>query len=185
MRSPLLAATLCLSLIGTARAEEATAPSAATATAAATATPAPAPAAPARLIGGNVGVLVGGVSDQPYAFGAIALNGGVILGLGVGFAYDGTAATDKFSALGILYGSYSFVNIANFAVGPELFVIVPLAPTPASTLTFRPGVALWYAPFSAPVLLGTAIDVDFTYVQAGGALKVSLVTPGLRLGYVF
>ena len=171
MKSILHAVALCLSFIGTARADEAAPKSA---------------AEPPHLIGGNTGVLVGGVSDQPYVFGAIALNGGVILGLGVGFAFDGTLATNKFSALGILYGSYMFKNAANFAVGPELFVIMPFAPTPASTLTFRPGVALWYAPFSAPVLLGTAIDVDFTYVAANkGALKVGLVTPGVRIAYAF
>lgn len=172
MKNFVLAAALVLSsLMGSARADEPAVPAQ--------------PVATPHLIGGNTGVLVGGVGDQPYVFGAIALNGGVILGVGVGVAFDGTLATDKVSALGILYGSYMFKNVANFAVGPELFIITPFAPTPASTLTFRPGVALWYAPFSAPVLLGTAIDVDLTYVKASSAMKVALVTPGVRIAYAF
>lgn len=181
MRNLLFAAALCLTTaipVG-ARAQEA-APAPAPAPA-----PAAAPAVTPHLIGGNTGVIVGGVSDQPYAFGGVALDGGIILGLGVGVAYDGTLAADKTSALGILHGSYMIKNSANFAAGPELFVIMPFAPTAASTLTFRPGFALWYAPFSAPVLFGTAIDLDITYVKTGGNVKFGLVTPGLRIGYAF
>lgn len=146
---------------------------------------APAPAAPAHLIGGTSPVIVGGVSDSPFVLGGVALDGGIIVGAGVSFGYDGAAANDKTSFSLIVHGAYMLKNIANFAVGPELLVAMPFAPSAASTLTFTPGIALWYAPFSVPILFGSAIDLDITYVKDGGNVKVGLRTPGLRIGYAF
>ncbi len=154
----------------------------------AAAVPAAAPVAPAvtpHLVGGNTGLIVGGVSDQPFAFGGIALDGGVILALGVGFNYDGRKATEKTEFKGIIHGAYMLKNTANFAAGPELFVIMPFAPNPAATVNFQPGFALWYAPFSAPVLFGTSLQLDIQYVKTGGNVLVNLKTPSLRIGYAF
>jgi hypothetical protein len=146
--------------------------------------PAAAPPAPG-LISGNVPILVGGVSSSPMAFGAMALNGGVIIGLGLGFAYDGALATDRFTASGLIHLAYMPVNTPRFAAGPELTFVVPFAPKGGDPLTFLPGVALWYAPFAAPVVLGAALDVAVTYSASAKAATLGIVTPGVRLGYVF
>jgi len=157
-----------------------------------TAAPAPAAtaaAAPAGMINGNAPFLVGAVSQNPYFFGGLALNGGVIVALGVGLSYDGSLATNKTSVFAVVHAEYMAKNAANYAFGPELTVILPFAPTALSSLTFAPGFAFWYAPFSAPVLIGAALDVNFVYTKAtdttSGSLAFSTVTPGLRLAYVF
>lgn len=184
MRKMSFAAALCLFTaipVGARAQEAAPAPIAAAA-------PAAAPVAPAvipHLIGGNTGLIVGGVSEQPFAFGGIALDGGVILALGAGFKYDGTKAADKTEFRGIVHGAYMLKNTANFAAGPELSVVLPFAPTPAETINFQPGFALWYAPFSAPVLFGTSLQLDIQYLKTGGNVLVNLKTPSLRIGYAF
>lgn len=184
MRKMSFAAALCLFTaipVGARAQEAATAPVAAAAPAAAPEAPAVTP----RLIGGNTGILVGGVSDQAFALGGIALDGGIILALGAGFSYDGTKAADKTGFTGILHGAYMLKNTANFAAGPELFVVMPFVPKAAETINFQPGFALWYAPFSAPVLFGTSLQLDIKYIQDGGNVVVDLKTPSLRIGYAF
>jgi hypothetical protein len=174
MRNLILAAVLCLSTaipVG-AQAEDAAR--------------SPAPAGPpAHLIGGNAPLLVGGVSDSPYALFGVGLDGGIVVGAGVRFGYDGTANSDKASFGALFHGAYMLKNTPNFAVGPELAIEMPFAPSPASTVKFTPGIALWYAPFSVPILFGTAIALDIVYVKNGGNVVVELRTPGLRIGFAF
>ncbi len=147
---------------------------------------APAPAVTPHLIGGNTGVIVGGVGDQGYLFGGIALDPGLVLGLGFGLDINGSKPSgSRTDALGIVHASYYLKNSANFAVGPELFVIMPFAPTAAETVTFQPGIALWYAPFSAPVLFGTALDAQVIYTKSAKTAEFKLLTPALRIGYAF
>jgi hypothetical protein len=181
MRKVSFAAALCLFTaipVGARAQEAAPAPVAAAAP--------EAPAVTPHLIGGNTGILVGGVSDKPYALGAIALDPGLILGLGVVFGMDGGLPTgSQVTFGGILHASYYIKNSANFAVGPELFLIMPFAPTAAATLNVQPGVALWYAPFSAPILFGTALQLDIKYTRDSKTAALNLLTPGLRIAYAF
>jgi hypothetical protein len=146
---------------------------------------APAPA-PAGMINGNAPFLVGGVSNQPYFFGGLALNGGVIVALGLGLSYDGSLAKDQTSFFAVLHAEYMAVNKANYAFGPELTVILPFAPTAFNAVTLAPGFAFWYAPFSAPVLIGAALDLNMVITTTpSSAFSLGTVTPALRLAYVF
>jgi hypothetical protein len=147
---------------------------------------APAPAGPpAHLIGRNAPLLVAGVSDSPWALFGVGLDGGIVVGAGVRFGYNGAANSDNASFGALVHGAYMLKNTPNFAVGPELAIEMPFAPSPASTVIFTPGMAIWYAPFSVPILFGTAIDLDIKYVKDGGNVVVGLRTPGLRIGFAF
>lgn len=154
----------------------------------AAAAPAPTSALPG-MINGNAFFLVGAASQNPYLFGGVALDGGVILALGLGATYDGALASNPFSAFAVLHAEYMVKNMPNYAFGPELTVILPFAPTAFSSLTFAPGFAFWYAPFSAPLLLGAALDVNLVYTlptaTTPGSFAFGTVTPGVRLAYVF
>ena len=48
----------------------------------------------------------------------------------------------------------------------------------------QPGIGVFYAPFPAPIVLGSALDLAITVPKTGSA-TVATVTPGLRIIYVF
>lgn len=174
MRNPVFAAMLCLSAAIPVGAQAEDAARSRT------------PAGPhAHLFGRNAPLLIAGVSDSPYALFGVGLDGGIVVGAGVHFGYNGAANRDRASFDALFQGAYMLKNTPNFAAGPELAIEMPFAPSPASTVKFSPGVAIWYAPFSVPILFGTAIDLDIKYVKDGGNVVVGLRTPGLRIGFAF
>ncbi len=146
-----------------------------------------------HLVGTGGKFLVGGVSNQPFVFGAMAFDPGLVVGLGFGLSYDSSLPSDNTSVELIGHVSYYTTNKANFAMGPELFIIfptVPNVPAGGANLVLQPGWALWYAPFSAPVLLGAAVDFALTFNKekapgAGSFTTLNLLMPALRLAYAF
>ena len=161
------------------------------------AAPAAAPAEPPKFAGGRtVYFLAGSVSDSPFLFVGSTFAPGVTLAVGANFHYDGNGlpgptgmpTSDKLEVQGLLYGAYYVYNKFPVGVAVETSVIAPLSPQQFDVLTFRPGVAIYYAPFPVPLVVGTALDVQINVFRGDlSALKpqVSTLTPGLRLIYVF
>ena len=164
---------------------------------------------------GLFGVL-GAVSDSPTVLPAVTVADHAFVGVGLQFAWnDNTSANGgltsasnlpcapatatapsancpagahKFNSNLVLAGEYMLIDKLPFALGPELTIQGSLAPDRVfTTLVFVPGVAFWYAPFRAPLVLGSAIDAQIITQNGPNALKtqVTIVTPGLRLGYIF
>lgn len=72
-----------------------------------------------------------------------------------------------------------------FAMGPELNFISSLSPDYAgSVVVLTPMWALRYAPWKAPIAIGTGVGVGFTF-QKGMQPVASLSTQGLDLVYAF
>jgi len=143
---------------------------------------------------GLVGVL-GGVSDSPLVVAAVTPIDHMFVGVGLSFNYNGAGQpdaaggrlNDKISSSLLLAAQYMVVDHAPFAMGPELFVVGSLAPEKAFTaLQAQPGWAFWYCPFNAPLAIGSAIDLQIQIpTQHGQKAVLNLLTPGLRLGYIF
>ena len=72
-----------------------------------------------------------------------------------------------------------------FAMGPELNFISSLSPDYAgSTIVLTPMWALRYAPWKAPIAIGTGLGVGFTFTK-GAKPMAALATQGLDLVYAF
>ena len=136
----------------------------------------------------------GGVSDSTtWSIGA-TLPAGVMVSVGLDINYDGNGLTnsggrptsDKFAFTGVLYGAYYFYNKFPVGIAAEAALLEPLAPSVGRPATvFQPGVGVFYAPFPAPIVLGTGLDLQIVIPRGGGAkATVQTVTPGLRLFYV-
>lgn len=172
---------------GTARADD-PAPAAA---------PAPAPMAPAehRFTGEKQSYFIsGGVADSPFLSFGTTLPAGMTFSIGVDFNYAGDGllnpatgmpGTDKVGINGLIYGAYYLVNQFPIGIAAELAVIAPLAPKSFDPfIQFQPGLAVLYAPFHAPVVIGSGLDLAIVKPKTG-SVSVHTVTPGLRLVYVF
>ncbi len=163
---------------------------------------------------GLFGVL-GAVNDSPTVLPAMTVADHFFVGVGLQFAWnDNTSATGglasasnppctvatattpsscpggahKFNSNLVVAGEYMIIDKLPFALGPELTVLGSLAPDRVfTTLVFEPGIAFWYAPFRAPLVLGSAIDAEIITQNGPTAAKaqVTILTPGLRLGYIF
>jgi hypothetical protein len=159
--------------------------------------PAPAPAmAPAShpLVGPALSYYtsVGVASSPTWGFG-VSFGPGITLELGAQFLYNGnglaSSATtgidsNKFAFRSFLYGAYYFYNKFPVAIGVEAAVETGFAPKAFDTVTFAPGIAFVYAPFNAPILLGTGIDIQITSID-GAKSVIQSVEPGLRITYAF
>jgi len=142
--------------------------------------------------------------DATLQFG-ISGGPGFSVGIGIGFTYFSNAPlaavgdNTKFAVNGVIFGAYYVYNKFPFAMGPELAITTELAgpgdsaPAPGVTvtggvfnpITILPGWQFLYAPFNAPVLFGTAIDLAIVIPKSGGTTIVTTLEPELRIVYAF
>ncbi len=136
----------------------------------------------------------GGVSDSPFWAVGVTLPAGVTVSVGANLEYNGngltgpgatTPSSDKLAFSGLLYGAYYIYNKFPVGVVVEASVIEPLSPTAGSPATvIQPGLGIYYAPFPAPIVLGSGLNLAIT-IPKGGSTVVSTVTPGLRIAWIF
>jgi hypothetical protein len=175
----------------------------ATAAPPATAIPPPPPAPPPKppehkLVSPLRVASFGGVSDSPYVLGIVALPFGLAVGAGLSLDYTSKpnpmSATDPgrtdSTKLGLLlYGFWAVVNKQVWATGPDVTAILNLtgygSQDPLALWVVEPGWAVYYAPFHAPVIIGTSLGVKFVHVKAVDLTTASFQTAGLRIGYIW
>jgi hypothetical protein len=117
--------------------------------------------------------------------------------VGLGFSYNGNGgvispltgvkgtANNKIGEDLFLDLIYFVHDQGPFAMGPELNFISSLSPDYAgSTVVLTPMWALRYAPWKAPIAIGTGLGVGFTFTK-GAQPVASLATQGLDLVYAF
>lgn len=134
----------------------------------------------------------GGVADSTTWSLGVTLPAGVTLSVGLDIKYDGNGlpgpmgpTTDKFAFSGVLYGAYYIVNKFPIGIAVEAAVVEPIAPTAGSPVTvIQPGIGFLYAPFPAPIVIGSALDLQIV-IPKGGSTVVQTVTPGIRIVYAF
>jgi hypothetical protein len=136
----------------------------------------------------------GGVSDSPFWTVGVTFPAGVTVSVGADLVYNGngltapgstTASSDKLAFSGLLYGAYYIYNKFPIGVVVEASLIEPLAPTAGSpAIAIQPGIGVYYAPFPAPIVFGSGLNLAITNPK-GGSTVVSTVTPGLRIAWIF
>lgn len=136
----------------------------------------------------------GGVSDSPFWAVGVTLPAGVTVSVGANLEYNGngltapgatTPGSDKLAFSGLLYGAYYIYNKFPVGVVVEASLIEPLAPTASSpAISIQPGVGVYYAPFPAPIVFGSGLNLAIA-IPKGGSAVVSTVTPGLRIAWIF
>jgi hypothetical protein len=158
--------------------------------------PAAAPmAAPRKFTGDQQAFFIsGGVANSTTWTIGTTLPAGVTISVGLDLNYDSNGllapgatmrSTDKVAFSGVLYGAYYIYNKFPVGIAAEAAVVEPLSPTAGSpATTVVPGIGIFYAPFPAPIVLGSGLDVQISFVKGGGTV-VQTVTPGLRIVYVF
>src|SRR5215470_5628737 len=136
----------------------------------------------------------GSVSDSPFLTVGVTLPAGVTISVGANLEYNGngltvprstTPSSDKLAFSGLIYGAYYIYN--KFPVGAviEAAVIEPLSPTAGSPATvIQPGLGVYYAPFPAPIVFGSGLNLAIAIPKSGSA-SVTTVTPGLRIAWIF
>ncbi len=115
----------------------------------------------------------------------------LLLAVGLAYEHNGNGlapgATDKDAAALILSAAYMIVNsrAAGLAMGPELDLTSTLAPGSAfDNNDFRVGWAFWYAPWKAPIAIGTAAQISFVS-NKGQSAVIRLVEPSVRIVFAF
>jgi hypothetical protein len=155
----------------------------------------PQPAAPAehKFTGDKPAYFIsGGVADNAFWTLGTTLPAGVTLSVGVSIDYNsnglpgptGMPTADKFGFQGLIYGAYYFYNKFPVGIALEAAVVAPLSPGAFDFTVIQPGIGIFYAPFPAPIVLGSGLDLAITAVK-NGPTTVKTVTPGLRIVYVF
>jgi hypothetical protein len=117
--------------------------------------------------------------------------------VGLGFSYNGNGSAvspltgvkgtpnNKIGEDLFLDVIYFVHDQGPFAMGPELNFISSLSPDYAgSVIVLTPMWALRYAPWKAPIAIGTGVGVGFTF-QKGMQPVAALSTQGLDLVYAF
>ena len=117
--------------------------------------------------------------------------------VGLGFTYNANGSptsplTGIKGAPNNTIGSDVFLDVldfvhdkAPFAMGPELNFIGLLSPNyPFTAVVVSPLWALRYAPWKAPISIGTGLGVSFTFVREMKPM-VGLATQGLDIAYAF
>jgi hypothetical protein len=154
---------------------------------------APPMAAPRKFTGDQPAFFItGGVADsQTWTIGATLPQGfTVAVGLNLTYSSNGNLpmqadTSKKFAFSGVLYGAYYLVNKFPIGIALEAALVEPLQPDEGSPVrVIQPGIGLVYAPFPAPIVLGTGLDLQIVMPKGGGTI-VQTVTPGLRITYVF
>lgn len=158
--------------------------------------PAPAMHAAHKFTGDKTSYyLAGGVGDSTFWTVGVTMPSGISIAAGLNLNYDGNGlaipgsamrSTDKFSAEGLVYGSYYFYNKFPIGVAAELALITPLAPSAFDPfVALQPGLVIYYAPFPAPVVIGSGLDLSIVIPKGDAKASVQTLTPGLRIIYVF
>ena len=139
--------------------------------------------------------VAGGVSQSPLLTVGTTLPSGATFAVGMSFEYNGNGlagptgmpSADKFGFQGLLYGGYYFYNKFPIGIAVEAALVAPLAPSGAqfNPITIQPGLAIFYAPFPVPLVLGTGLDLQISFFKDPIKPIVSTVMPGLRIVYVF
>ena len=138
--------------------------------------------------GTHFAVLAAFNGASPTLFVAPAIDS---LLLGVGLAYEhnenGLApmSTDKDQATLTLTAAYMLHNRIPFAMGPELALVLPLAPDAFNPVTVVPGWAFLYAPWKAPIAIGTALDIALVFPKSPGKAIIATTTPAVRIVFGF
>jgi hypothetical protein len=137
----------------------------------------------------------GGVADSPFFSIGTTLPNGLTFAVGLDVNYNGNGlpvpgatapSSDKFAFTGLLYGAYYFYNKFPVGIAAEAAVIAPLSPQAFQVTTIQPGIGFYYAPFPAPIVLGTGLDVQINIFKDSNIKPtVSTLTPGVRIVYVF
>jgi hypothetical protein len=150
--------------------------------------------------------------DEPlFSGGGVAIQGGLgssqqillsfnasaaLFGLGLGFGYNQAgvipsqaaateSSTETISFQLAAYFAYMAYNTKPLAFGPEFGFEAQLGPgTPFQVATLVPGFAMWYAPFPAPLLIGTMLGLRIGFSGYGNP-TVSTDYPGVRLRWGF
>ena len=117
--------------------------------------------------------------------------------VGLGFTYNGNGfpespLTGIKGASNNRVGSDLFLDLiyfvhddGPFAMGPELNFIGSMSPNvPMTAVVLTPMWALRYAPWKAPIAIGTGLGVGFTFVK-GAQPVAALATQGLDIVYAF
>ena len=149
-------------------------------------------AAPRKFTGDQQAFFIsGGVADSNTWSIGTTLPAGVTLSVGLNITYssDGlpmqTDTSKKFAFSGVLYGAYYIVNKFPIGIAIEAALVEPLSPDEGSPArVIQPGIGVFYAPFPAPIVLGSGLDLQIV-MPKGGSTTVQTVTPGLRITYVF
>jgi hypothetical protein len=156
-------------------------------------------AAPRKFTGDQQAFFIAGsVSDSPTWTIGTTLPAGVTVSVGLNLNYNSNGlpapagappgtppSTDKVAFSGVLYGAYYIYNKFPVGIAVEAAVVEPISPTAGSpATTVVPGIGILYAPFPAPIVLGSGLDVQISFIKGGGTV-VQTVTPGLRIVYVF
>jgi hypothetical protein len=154
------------------------------------------PAGPAGeappLIGGFRPGIIASVSDLPFVAPGLQLDGGYFVSLGLGATYDGNGLagpagpTDKkFGGNIVLYAAKMVKNTFPFAHGPEVLASLPFGATSfLDVVVVQPGYGMYYAPFNAPILIGTGFGVRTTFIK-GAKPRMDLTTNGVRFLFGF
>lgn len=141
--------------------------------------------------GTHVAVLTAFNINSPTLFIAPAVNS-LLMGIGISYLHDGnglpppnTDPNTKDSFAFVVTAAYMLHNQVPFAMGPEIALAVDVAPSAvAGTTTVVPGWAFWYAPWKAPIAIGTALDVALTFPKGGSAI-IATTTPSVRIVFGF
>jgi hypothetical protein len=117
--------------------------------------------------------------------------------VGLGFQYDGNGSPtspltgikgDSNNRIGsdlFLDVLYFVHDVAPFAMGPELNFIGSLSPNyPMTMVIVTPLWALRYAPWKAPIAIGTGLGMSLAF-EKGAKPVASLATQGLDIVYAF
>jgi len=139
--------------------------------------------------GTHFAVLAGFNASSPVLFFAPAVNS-LLLGVGISWEHNGNGlapmSTDKDEALVVVTAAYMLHNQVPFAMGPEIAIAATLAPgSPFDTTVVTPGWAFWYAPWKAPIAIGTALDVSFTFPKSPAKAIIATTTPAVRIVFGF
>ncbi|HET9626777.1 MAG TPA: hypothetical protein VFP84_35685 [Kofleriaceae bacterium] len=154
-------------------------------------------AASHRFTGDKTSYYVSGnAGDSPFLNVGLTLASGWSFAIGGSLQYNGSGhvggspgADDKFAVDGLLYASYYIYNKFPVGVAVEAALISPFNPNTFQQFTVQPGLVLYYAPFPAPLVIGSGLDFQATFFRGdlGTVQKtiINTVTPGVRLIYVF
>lgn len=96
----------------------------------------------------------------------------------------------NWSANALVAIEYMVVDKYPFAMGPQFAFATTFAPGDAfDVLSFMPAWGFWYAPFNAPIGIGSGMGLNITLTRADNnspyMTSVSFLTPAVRLVYVF
>lgn len=139
--------------------------------------------------GTHFGIAAAFNANTPALVLAPAVNS-LLLAIGLAYEHNGNGlappvVTDKDAAALILSVAYMVHNKGALAMGPEVDLTSSLAPGGAfDNNELSLGWAFWYAPWRAPIAIGGAALVDFTFNKGQSAI-IKLFEPSVRIVFGF